>query len=78
MNRGVRNDVLEPLKLADDKSAVCLAGTSVNISSYILKMNLANPMDKHTRHRGDICPFLEETLHLAFWIYDYEIVIGHV
>ena len=78
MNRGVRNDILEPLELADDKSAVCLVGVSVKISSYILKRNLANPMDKHTRHRGDICPFPEETLHLAFWIYDYEIVIVHV
>lgn len=78
MDRGVRNDVLEPLELADDKCAVCLAGISVNISSYVLKRNLPHPMDKHTRHRGDICPFLEETLHLAFWIYGYETVIVHV
>ena len=78
MNRGVRNDVLESLKLADDESAVCLAEVSVNISLCILKRNLANPMDKHMRHRDDICPFPEETLHLASWKYDYEIVIVHV
>ncbi len=78
MDRGVRNDVLEPLKLADDESAVCLAELSVDISSYILKRKLANPMDKRMRHRDDICPFPEETLHLASWKYDYEIVIVHV
>ena len=78
MDRSVRNDVLEPLKLADNESAVCLAEISVNIYSYIKKTNLANPMDKHMRHRDDICPFPEETLHLASWKYDYEIVIVHV
>ena len=78
MDRGIRNDVLEPLELADDKSAVCLIEMSVNVSSYILKKNPANPMDKHMRHKDDICPFLEETLHLASWRYDYEIVIVHV
>ncbi len=78
MDRGVRNDVLEPLELADDESAVCLAELSVNISSKIPKRNLANPMDKHMRRRDDICPFPEETPHLASWKYDYEIVIVHV
>ena len=78
VDRGVRNDVLEPLELADDQSAVCLAAMSVNLSSRISKKNLANPMDRHMRHRGDICPFLEETLHLAFWRYDYGIATVHV
>ena len=78
MDRGERNNVLEPLKLADNESAVCLVVISVNISLYILKRNLANPMDKHTRHRGGICPFPEGTLHQVFWKYDYEIVIVHV
>lgn len=78
MDRGVRNDFLEPLKLADDKSAVCLVENSVKLSSYFLKKSLANPMDRHMRRKDDICPFLEETLHLASWKYDYEIVIVHV
>ena len=78
MDRGVRNNVLEPLKFADDKSAVCLVEMSVKISSYFLKKKVANPMDRRMRHRDDICPFPEETLHLASWKYNYEIVIVHV